>query len=267
MDDPSSAPIAAPDIAQQLHGLALSEAFQRFVLDDPEVKRLGQAAIAADDGARSVFERGGFEVMGGAWPVRMEDWDVGDRIVNPFIMLGGGERPVAAPIREAGDVIKARVLALVQLFRDGKIQARQEKRGGWLYVERWRWDRTETRVHFMHGDLYDFNEDKGKTPIYRSLQIVDAAQVSAGQETSSAEMRGSAGAPAQYPWGEVLMWLIPEFEKNGLPPTVNALKNMVQLHLSSLGYDGPADSTVKDWLKRSMPDTLQKINDRRNQRG
>jgi hypothetical protein len=80
------------DVPSRLFGLSLSEAFRKFVLDDPEISALGKLIVEQERGHGEVFSEGQypgpFTVF--AWPFDISASDLVFQFVRPVMFVFPG---------------------------------------------------------------------------------------------------------------------------------------------------------------------------------
>ncbi len=79
--------LSSPEGAQLMHGLSLAEAFQRFVLNHPDVVPLANAAMKLDRSYEGVFREGQYpgHYVKFSWPLDISAEDLAIDFVRPFI--------------------------------------------------------------------------------------------------------------------------------------------------------------------------------------
>jgi hypothetical protein len=120
-------PLLAPCYLDLLAGRSLAEAFQEFLLDDPEVAALGRDAVRLLPEFEAVIVRGRCQVHGfEEWPLAYEQ-SVMVSTVHPdpakrSIYDGPGE-PDPIEVVTAAEALKHRYRAFISILRRGELEA------------------------------------------------------------------------------------------------------------------------------------------------
>jgi hypothetical protein len=119
--------LLAPGRADLVAGYSLSEAFRRFVLEDPEVAALAREGIKFAPQFEAVFERGRCFVYGvEEWPVDSHRWaTIGDHHPDPKKRSGPNiwRDPDPIEIVIAADALIQRYRALIEMLRRRELEA------------------------------------------------------------------------------------------------------------------------------------------------
>jgi hypothetical protein len=119
-------PLLAPCHVDLLAGRTLAEAFQQFVLDDPEVAALGREAVRLSPEFEAVIIRGRCQVHGiEEWPLAFERFAMVST-VHPDVakrsMYDGPGKPDPIEVVIAAEALKHRYRALISILRRGELE-------------------------------------------------------------------------------------------------------------------------------------------------
>ncbi len=152
--------LRSPNAALLLHGLSLSEAFHKYVLNDPEVIRLAAVVMRLDHEYESIFSEGQFPgpYVEFTWPLDIAARDLAFQFVRPvafFIDSPLPEPPDA--VENVSVVIVDRLKALREVLISGKVIARGTfvKTGETKTVDGLQWARRELLVDVQNSDLLE----------------------------------------------------------------------------------------------------------------
>lgn len=120
-------PLLAPCSPDLVGGLSLAEAFQAFVLKDPEVEVLGAEAARVAPVFERVFGHGHCYAFGvKEWPVSLGPWGLG--VVHPDpkkrFRLGVSRTPDSIEVVIAAEALIHRYSTLTLMLRTGDLEAR-----------------------------------------------------------------------------------------------------------------------------------------------
>ncbi len=152
--------LRSPNAASLLHGLSLSEAFHRYVLNDPEVAPLADAVVRLNREYESIFREGQFPgpYVVFTWPLDIAAGDLAFQFVRPAAFF------LDSPLPEAPDAVDKvcvvmvdRLKALRDLLISGKVIARGTftKTGEIKTVDRLQWARRELLIDVQNSDLLE----------------------------------------------------------------------------------------------------------------
>jgi hypothetical protein len=119
-------PLLAPCHVDLLAGRTLAEAFQQFVLDDPEVAALGREAVRLSPEFEAVIIRGRCQVHGfEEWPLAFERTAMVST-VHPDAakrsIYDGPGKPDPLEVVNAAEALKHRYRALISILRRGAVE-------------------------------------------------------------------------------------------------------------------------------------------------
>ncbi|MBR1335334.1 hypothetical protein U7859_02185 [Bradyrhizobium ottawaense] len=159
----------SPDVCALISGSSLRDAFQKYVLDDPEVRQLSIRAIQVDPDTERVLE--------GSWQPRgAAEWPVNDGILDENDPYEWSESKLARlmsrgtpdEVRKFRHVLRLRFGTLLKLLQSGKLHARGDpvRRGDNQEILPSIWSHHDFLLDAKAGDLVQWND--GSDPIYRS---------------------------------------------------------------------------------------------------
>jgi len=159
----------SPDVCALISGSSLSDTFQKYVLNDPEVRQLSIRAIQADPDTVRVLE--------GSWQPRgAAEWPVNDGILDendPYEWSEGKlarlmSRGTPDEVRKFRHVLRLRFGKLLKLLQSGKLRARGDpvRRGDNQEILPTIWSHRDFLLDAEAGDLVQWND--GSDPIHRS---------------------------------------------------------------------------------------------------
>lgn len=244
--------LEAPNAAQSVVGLDLSEAFRRFVLNDPEVLALKPAAIEAEGMCREPLEIGTLRDGASVWPVKLEDETVAYWWCHVGVtILGEPSPPLAQAVQRAAEVFKSRVLALFKLLRSGRVVAIDETG---IPVPRSRWKRSDTYIEFANGDMVEDKGPSGARPVFKGLQLIAPERIEQTPDRDALSEPSEVKRPGRnpkYDWDEATRYLMRVAdEPDGLPETQAKRIRLLQEWFASKLNEEPATSSIKGFLKR-----------------
>lgn len=146
--------LAAPTL---LSNCSIVDAFQRCVLDDPEIRALAEPLIEESDRYSAVLVGGAFPGPWDdyKWPVNLTSEELANGFVRPFFYSPASKGPSDA-IRQISSLIVDRWQALRGLLLTGKIVARGTfaKTGFFQEIQSMQWRRHDVYVDVKNGDFY-----------------------------------------------------------------------------------------------------------------
>jgi hypothetical protein len=157
----ASTPPRAPDIAACLNGLSLTEAFRKFVLEDPEIFALGKTIVEREREHAEVFSDGQYPgpYIAYVWPLDISAGDLAFQFVRPIMFVIPGP-----PLPEASELIQRVSKALVdklqslrRMFINGDIVAYGTfvRTGSFGAINRLQWARRGLSIDVQSGDLHE----------------------------------------------------------------------------------------------------------------
>jgi len=218
--------LRSPNAASLLHGLSLSEAFHKYVLNDPEVVSLADAVMRLGHEYESIFREGQFPgpYVKFTWPLDIAAGDLAFQFVRP-LDLGGSLPEAPDAVEKVCAVIVDRLKALRELLISGKVVARGTfaKTGEIKTVDRLQWARREPLVDVQNSDLLETENHKpvlkwsGLTLEARTAQLDSdqkssekAAKISSNRKPTAQRASIDAAVHANWP--------------NGIPPGISVQK-------------------------------------------
>jgi hypothetical protein len=158
-------PLLAPCHVDLLAGRTLAEAFQQFVLDDPEVAALGREAVRLSPEFEAVITRGRCQVYGfEEWPLAFER-SVMVSTVHPDVakrsMYDGPGEPDPIEVVNAAEALKHRYRALISILRRGELEGLgvPATRGYSDVILRSIWSRDDFYLDARAGDVVQDNPE------------------------------------------------------------------------------------------------------------
>ena len=157
--------LRSPEAPLLLHELSLSEAFHKYVLNDPEVVPLAEAAMRTRQDYESTFREGKFpgDIVKFAWPLDITASDLACQFVSSILLNSNGSEPDAPPaVKTVSVVIVDRLKALRDLLTFGRVIARGtfSKTGEIKTVGRLEWARRDVLIDVQNSDLLDIENGK-----------------------------------------------------------------------------------------------------------
>lgn len=162
----------SPDVCALISGSSLRDAFQKYVLDDPEVRQLSIAAIQADPDTVRVLE-GSWQPRGAAeWPVNdgiLDEKDPYEWTESKFARLMSRGTP--DEVRKFRHVLRLRFGTLLKLLQSGKLRARGDPvRGDNQEILPSIWSHRDFLLDAKAGDLVQWND--GSDPVHRTSRLL-----------------------------------------------------------------------------------------------
>jgi hypothetical protein len=157
-------------LIDRLNGRGLGEAFQQFVIDDPEV-----AALVDQSGRRDRFAKGEcpLSLSGFHWPLEVTIRDFEFRLTGSgLIVLGEPKRSPTPTVSKLAQALVDRIGAFRVLFISGKVQA-FGMRADFMesFVPARLWTRTNLFIDVANGDLCERGEKGSFSPIWSSIEL------------------------------------------------------------------------------------------------
>ncbi len=172
--------LRAPNAANYLNGLPLTEAFRRFVIGDPEVAVLAQSVLKARPGEAAVFRDGQAPgpIVDFHWPLDLAASVLADRFVGSLLFIVGDPVPTpSASISAVSEVLADRITGLRDILVSGQVVAFGEfaQTGIEGPIGRFQWLRRGISIDVSNGDLCE-GDDYRAMPKWTglSLRVPDA---------------------------------------------------------------------------------------------
>jgi hypothetical protein len=162
----ASSPLAGWTIAAaNLDGLSLTQAFQRYVINDPEVVAQGQKLLKVENRHSSVFREGQAPgpFVDYHWPLDSTALALADRFVAQFIHFAGEPLPApSAAILNISAVLVDRIRRLRDLLASGEVVAVGTfvQTGIEGPIGRLQWVRNEISIDVSNGDLCEGQDNR-----------------------------------------------------------------------------------------------------------
>jgi hypothetical protein len=150
--------LRAPDAPNYLNGLSLSEAFRRYVINDPEVVALAKRLLKTDARHSTVFLEGqapGYFVDF-HWPLESTASAVAYRFVDsPVVFMDDPIPTPSASIAAVSEALADRMAGLRGLLASGRIVAvgAFAQTGIEVPIGRFQWRRSGMSIDVSNGDL------------------------------------------------------------------------------------------------------------------
>jgi hypothetical protein len=224
--------LRAPDVINRLAGLGLVDAFEMFVVEDPEVVALNHFQDDPSSLMNGMFP-GPF--VDYHWPLNYTAENLAYAFVRPFTC--NPESPIREPSqaqRDIADALSDRLTALKDSLVRGLITAKGtfSKTGEIVTIDSMQWKRDGISINVMNGDLC-FEVNNKPEPIWTGLSFVKGRTVrnTPPPRTGSIKSKISAHFSAVQ---EAVLALWPE----GMPNNLTC---------------GIRDQKIMDWLKPNSP--------------
>lgn len=182
--------IHSPDAASRLFGCSLAQAFQRFVLEDPEVAFLGKRIVLQERRHQEVFREGQFpgRMVDFAWPLDLTSKDLAYNFVRaPFLIAGEPLPQAPASIQQVASIMVDRFLALKRNLVDGRVIARGTfvRTGIVGTIDPLQWSRHGASIDVRNSDLL-LQENYKPVPLWTGITLLDPAQFQLAQRSADA---------------------------------------------------------------------------------
>jgi hypothetical protein len=163
--------LRAPNAANYLNGLSLTEAFRRYVIGDPEVAALAKRVLKTDPSESAVFLEGQAPgpFIGFHWPLDLTASALAFRFVS---LPTGDPRTPSTAISAVSEVLADRIAALRDILGGGKVVAF----GTFLLtgiegpIGRKQWIRRGMSIDVSNGDLCE-DQDHRAIPKWTGLSL------------------------------------------------------------------------------------------------
>jgi hypothetical protein len=185
----------SPQGAQLLHGLSPSEAFHRFVLNDPDVTALATPLIEINRSYECIFREGQFPgpYIEFAWPLDITAEDLAFEFVRPAVFFSNVPLPEASiEVKRLCVPLVERLVAIRNLLRSGKVIARGTyvRTGEIKEVHRLQWSRRELQIDVQNSDLIE--TENYKSAVSWSGLILEASTPAAANPPTPAETKAAS---------------------------------------------------------------------------
>ncbi len=157
--------LLAPCHVSLLAGRTLAEAFEWFVLGDPEVAALGREAVRLSPEFEAVFVRGRCQVHGvEQWPLAFERWVMASTVHPEAAKRSKFDvprKPDPIEVVVAAEALKHRYRALISVLRRGELEGRglPASAGHTEAILRSIWSREEFHLDASTGDVLQENPE------------------------------------------------------------------------------------------------------------
>jgi hypothetical protein len=173
--------LRAPNAANYLNGLSLTEAFRRYVIGDPEVVALAKRVLKTDPGESAVFLEGQAPgpFVDFHWSLDATSSAIAFRFVaSPLVIIGDPLPTPSEAISAVSEVLADRIGALRDVLVGGKVVAfgTAMQTGIEGPIGRLQWIRSGISIDVSRGDLCD-GQDHRAVPKWTglSLRLPDAS--------------------------------------------------------------------------------------------
>ena len=165
------APLKAPFAAECLRGQGLAEAFQQYVIDDPEVTVLQERTSMRDR-----FEEGRCPLGASIdyhWPLETKASEFEFRLENGGILIFGGPELRPTPqVSALSEALADRISAFRSLLVSGKIQAfGLSNYFGESVVPARQWTRKNLSIDVANGDLCEQDGEGNFLPLWTGIEL------------------------------------------------------------------------------------------------
>ena len=247
----------APDGVKRVTGLTLEELFDNHLVGDPEVEQLADAAIKANQTARSMFHEGWFSGWTERpWPAQFEAYDFAAAAVSmPSVSLESSSPVACEAVCEAASALKLRYAGFLEQLRSGLLVAKGMPNDGSsaVPISRAIWGDSATTIDFRNNrvsEMWNAVELEASQPQrFESGGHVEKIHTDADQQRT----RHKGGAPARYDWDNVRDELLIKFGKSGYPETQSEFIRWVQDIVAQGGGTEPDESTVRAMFAKYLP--------------
>ncbi len=148
-----------PDVPSRIFGLSLSEAFRKFVLEDPEISTLGKMIVKQEGRYAEVFSDGQYPgpYINFIWPLDVTASDLAFQFVRPVVFFVPGP-PLPEPsenIHRVSGALADRLQSLRRMLAVGDIVAHGTyvNTGAFGPINRLQWARDGVLIDVKSGDL------------------------------------------------------------------------------------------------------------------
>jgi hypothetical protein len=150
--------LRAPNAANYLNGLPLTEAFRRYVIGDPEVAVLAKHVLKARPGEAAVFQDGQAPgpIIDFHWPLHSAASAIAYQFVASLLFIIGDQLPTpSASISAVSEVLADRIAGLRDILVSGRVVAFGEfaQTGVEGPIGRLQWLRNGISIDVSNGDL------------------------------------------------------------------------------------------------------------------
>jgi len=173
--------LRAPNAANYLNGLSLTEAFRRYVIGDPEVVALAKRVLKTDPGESAVFLEGQAPgpFVDFHWSLDATSSAIAFRFVaSPLVIIGDPLPTPSEAISAVSEVLADRIGALRDVLAGGKVVAfgTAMQTGIEGPIGPLQWIRSGISIDVSRGDLCD-GQDHRAVPKWTglSLRLPDAS--------------------------------------------------------------------------------------------
>lgn len=266
-----------PDEFASLDRLTIKSAFQKFVMESPDVKEAIERLASINPSAQREFEEFGRTAFQGRWPlhIKIESTIEGSlrgrrqqEVVYPsWIDQPGRSRP---PLRapEARDAISGgstelrqtyrrilcRYQALIDALCSGRLKAhgRSSGSGNEVEIPPTYWDSGKSRLEIDESTLV-IREGRVWKAKFDAVTLGAASDRSRSAVSLPDPERLKGGRPPKYAWEEAFDQLTIELGTKGLPETGQAMADMLLGCFQKIGGEVPNHQQASDWLRKKFP--------------
>jgi len=194
------------DFPARLFGLSLSEAFRKFVLEDPEIGTLGTMIVREEGRHAEVFGEGQYPgaFINFVWPLDVTASDLAFQFVRPVVSFvpGPPDPEPSKNIQRVSGALVERLQSLRRMLADGDIVAHGTyvNTGAFGPINRLQWARDGVSIDVKSGDL--LREINNHAAIQWSGLALEAPPASSMFHVNSTErdaLRPSAISPSKGP--------------------------------------------------------------------
>ena len=205
--------LLAPGRAELLAGFTLSEAFKKFVIDDPEVSALGKRALQVAPRFERVLVQGCCHVDGtDEWPMVFDGTDV-IGIVHPDpekrSVIGYLRDPDPEPVVDAAEALTSRYSSFLEVMRRGEVEAEglPVVSGHSARILRSIWSHGDFYFNSQSGDVFEVNPACQNPPedwllkrwVAVMLRRTDQPGINTGASVGDLSGFGTGKSPSGYP--------------------------------------------------------------------
>jgi hypothetical protein len=165
------------DDPSRLFGLSLCDAFRMFILEDPEIIRLGKLVLKREPQHADLFRQGVFPRLGISyqWPLDLTASELASEMTWPFLTFSN-DRPVkpSQAVELAAKAIVDKLQSLRRLLETGQVEAcgTFDASGAFGPIHRQQWARAGLLIDIRSSDLLEHIDNRNV--VRRSGVILEA---------------------------------------------------------------------------------------------